>query len=248
MQELLKELIISVREAGLTQILYYSFHFMDFVSVFLLALWISPKIGMTRKKGLLTVLIVYPLIYVWMLIQYWIESGFRSFGGQHMVTMFIWVPIAGLLSSKLLKVDWKTTCFFLAPCVPLVQTIGHLGCIFAGCCHGYACSWGIYNVTFDEYQFPIQPIESMVALSIVIYLIIRAKKLNYVPDAYHYPIMMILFGSTRFICEFFRDNNKIFLGCSKLSYHSLFMCIVGIIAIVLINKKYNEKKSLIKQQ
>ena len=55
--------------------------------------------------------------------------------------------------------------------------------------------------------------------------------------------MLILFGSTRFILEFFRDNNKVFLGLSDLALHALFMTIVGISVYTAIIAKENEKKN-----
>jgi len=239
---MLKGLIEFVAARGLSNIVYFSFHLLDFVSVCILALYTASKIKITKVKAMLIVLIVYPLIYAWMLVQFWIESGFKSFGGQHMVSMFIWIPLAGILASKILKIEWKTVCFFLAPCVPLVQTVGHIGCIFLGCCQGYPAEWGLYNLRLRQNLFPIQPIESLIAASIVVFLLFRAKKQKYIPDAKHYPIMMILFGSTRFICEFFRDNEKLLWGCSKLSFHALFMVLVGVIALIII-KKRNDKQN-----
>lgn len=237
MQELIKILVVAVADHGLTQNVYFGFHLLDFIAVFILALWLGPKLKIGRVKAILIVLIVYPIIYVWMLVQFWIESGFTNFGGQHMVSMFIWIPLVGILAAKVLKIEWKTVCYFLAPCVPLVQTVGHLGCIFGGCCTGYAQDRGLYSIVTGQYHFPIQPIESLVAALIVVYLICRAKKSNFVPDAKHYPIMLILFGLTRFICEFFRDNEKLLFGCSKLSFHALFMCIVGIVALIIIKRR-----------
>lgn len=234
---MIEKLIVAVADAGLTQYVYFGFHLMDFISVFLLTLWYAPKLNLSRGKGLLIVLIVYPIIYVWMLVQFWIESGFTNFGGQHMVSMFIWIPLVGILAAKILKIEWKKVCYFMAPCIPLIQTVGHLGCIFAGCCQGYPAEWGLYNITTGQYHFPIQPIESVIALTIVIILLHRSKKMNYKADAAHYPLMMIMFGSTRFICEFFRDNKKLLFGCSKLSFHALFMVLVGIIWIAVDSHK-----------
>jgi len=56
--------------------------------------------------------------------------------------------------------------------------------------------------------------------------------------------MLIMFGVTRFILEFFRDNEKILLGCSSLSFHALFMALVGGVAmIVIFAKKRKNSKS-----
>ena len=237
MQEIIKRLVVAVADAGLTTYVYFGFHFLDFVSVFIAAMVLGPKLKIGRLKAILIVLIVYPIIYVWMLVQFWIESGFKQFGGQHMVSMFIWIPLVGTLAAKILKIKWKTVCYFMAPCIPLIQTIGHLGCIFAGCCCGREIGYGLYNITTGGYHFPIQPIESVIALTIVVILLIKAKKERYIPSANHYPIMLIMYGSTRFLCEFFRDNEKLLWGCSKLAFHALFMCVVGVVWLIVIKRK-----------
>ena len=69
----------------------------------------------------------------------------------------------------------------------------------------------------------------------------RAKKRNYVPDGLEYPVMLVLFGSTRFLFEFLRDNEKMFWGISNLAIHALFMFVVGIIWIIVAKKKSETK-------
>ena len=99
--------------------------------------------------------------------------------------------------------------------------------------------WGIYNPLYKDIRFPIQPIEALTAVAIVVFLFLRAKRRNYVPDGFEYPLMLVLFGSTRFIFEFFRDNTKMILGCSNLAFHALFMFVVGVIWIAIAKKKQN---------
>ena len=99
---------------------------------------------------------------------------------------------------------------------------------------------GIYNPFYQDYRFPIQPIEALAAIAIVVYLFWRAKRRNYIPDGLEYPIMLILFGSTRFVFEFFRDNYKMIWGISNLAFHALFMFVVGVIWIIVV--KVREKK------
>ena len=139
--------------------------------------------------------------------------------------------------AKLLKEEWKTLCDLLAFGPIAVHGISHFGCIFAGCCQGYPVVWGVYNPLLNDYLFPIQPIEALAAVAIIIILLIRAKKNNYVPTEETYPLMLIMFGYSRFLFEFLRNNNKIFLGCSALSFHALFMAVVGTIALIIIKRK-----------
>ena len=60
------------------------------------------------------------------------------------------------------------------------------------------------------------------------------------------PIMLMLFGFTRFFWEFFRDNEKLWMGCSSLAFHALFMGIVGLMMYVVIrihNRRQAEKQA-----
>jgi len=242
MQELVKYIVIKIANSGLTQIIYYCFHVLAFVSVLMLAIWFGVRLNLRKKQSVLVVLIVYPLMYLWMLIQYWVENGFKNFGGQNIVAIFIWVPIIGLIAAKILKIKWQTICCLVAPLIVVNHAVGHLGCLVAGCCRGYPAESGLYICATGKYHFPIQPIESLIAFAIVICVVMMVKKQNYYPDERTYPTMLILFGSTRFICEFYRANEKILWGCSRLSFHALFMTLVGIVALIVIHNKNKPKK------
>lgn len=226
-----------VSELGLTIEVYDFFHVLGFIAVFAFVVWFGSKMGIKAWQSVLTVLIVYPIIYGWMHVLFWIENGFKNFGGNNIVRVFIYVPVVGYPVAKLLKIEWKKICSLLAFAPTVVHAVSHLGCMFPGCCMGYPCSWGLYNIKTEDIRFPIQPIESMIALIIIVLLLVRAVRRGYVPDGQEYPIMLVLFGSTRFVCEFLRDNEKIWLGCSNLAFHALFMFAVGIIALIVIHNK-----------
>ena len=179
--------------------------------------------------------------------MYWIESGFTNFGGNNIVRVFVYVPVAAYPIAKLLKVTWKDICAMLAVGPVAVHAVSHFGCIFAGCCMGYPSKWGIYNVQTQDIRFPSQIVEALIAWLIIAYLLVRGKKYKYVPDGLEYPIMLVLFGSTRFLCEFFRDNEKIVMGCSALAFHALFMFVVGLIAILIIKQKEKRNNLLFQE-
>ena len=135
---------------------------------------------------------------------------------------------------------------YLAPSMALQQVIGHSVCPFAGCCHGYECSWGIWNPTTDTYVFPNQWLECMVALVIVLYLLHLAKKENYVGTGKVYAMFLLTFGGTRFLLEFLRDSDKLFLGISNLALHALFMVLVGTVWLMVLYEK--DKQQALKQR
>ena len=132
-------------------------------------------------------------------------------------------------------------CDFIAPCVCISFGVSHIGCIFAGCCQGYPCSFGIYYPFEQITLFPVQLFEAATALLIVAFLVYRAQKKNFVSDGLSFPLMLLCYGSTRFLWEFARDNEKILWGCSSLSFHALFMAVIGLSIIIYV--KYIKKES-----
>ena len=162
-----------------------------------------------------------------MFFLYWAESGFKNWGGNNIVRIFIWVPVIAYPFCKWMKIDWLTACEFLAPCPAMVQGISHYGCIFEGCCYGYPLSFGIWNPALGYNTFPIQIVEACVAVAVVLFCLQRQKDNGYTADGLTYPIMLMLFGYSRFFLEFLRDNDKLFFGISGLALHALLMAVIG---------------------
>ena len=239
--KIMNNLIRLIYEAGASKIFYDIFFAWGFVSVLLGLLFYGRKLKFPIWKIVVTVFIVYPAVVLWMFVMFWMESGFTSWGGNNIVRIFVYVPLVGWPVAKLLKVDVKKMLALLSFGPLLVHGISHFGCIFVGCCHGYPASFGIYHPVSQNILFPIQPIEALTAVAIVVFLLLRSRKKQYEPDGYEYPLMLVLFGSTRFMFEFLRDNDKLFWGISNLAIHALFMFIVGVIWITIL---YNKRKVL----
>ena len=233
----MNQLLRYITEQGWGQLLYNVLFVAGFVAVLLYALFHCKKYEIPRGKALLYILLVYSISVLWMFVQCWVENGFKGWGGNNIVRTFVWVPAAAWVAGKLLKIEWFRGCDFVAPCVPLVQAVAHWGCIFAGCCHGYPCSWGIYNPVLDENVFPCPPLEALTALAVVLIVCRYEKKQNYNPNGLAYPLMLILFGYSRFLLEFLRDNPKPIFGVSTLAIHSLFMALAGTAAFFTIQER-----------
>ena len=224
---------------------YYIFHVLGFLCVLLFNIYYGKKYQIKPWKSIVTTLIVYSITYVWIYILSWAESGFKAFGGNNIVRGYIYIPLIAFPVAKLLKIKWKNMCDFIAPCVCISQGISHFGCIFAGCCEGYPCAFGIYNPYVKDVLFPIQIFESLTGLTIVMLVFYRAYKQQFKVDGLSYPFMLILYGFTRFFWEFGRNNEKILWGCSSLAFHALFMGICGVICVIILKKKMtkNNKKT-----
>lgn len=238
----MNQIIRQIAEQGYGQVLYNIFFAAGFVAVFLFALIVGKKYKISKWKALVYVICVYTISTLWMFVQCWIENGFKGWGGNNIVRTFVWIPLAAWPVSKVLKIDWDRGCDFVAPCVPLVQGVAHWGCLFVGCCHGYPCSWGVYNPLLEQNVFPSPALEALVALAVFAVVCIYEKKQDYKPNGLAYPLMLMLFGYSRFLLEFLRDNRKVMFGVSTLAIHALFMALVGTAVYVTIKEK-NQKKS-----
>ena len=122
---------------------------------------------------------------------------------------------------------------FVAPLLAICNGVVCIGCIFPGCCHGYPSTWGLYSNSAGTVCFPLQPIEIACALLTAVVLLIMIK--YKVQQGRIYAWYLIIFGATRFLMEFLRDDEKIWLGLSEFSFHALAAFIVGLICMIVLN-------------
>ena len=235
-------LIIAINEAGLTQILYQLFNIVNITVLLLYCNHNRKHYGLSASKALLSIVILYALGYLWIYIIGWASTGFKHFGSNNIVKGFIYFPLIALLPCRLFNIDKAVMCDYCAPCMSLLQGVAHIACSFAGCCHGYRTDWGIWNVSYECYMFPIQLLESLVAFLIFAFIEIYSKKANMYGKGRLYPISLILFGSTRFFLEFLRDNKKVFFGISDLALHAGLMVLVGIAWLMELNDRERKKQ------
>lgn len=210
--------------------LYNLFLGLGVAALLLFLAFISKKYGMPRWKAFVAGVLLYAVGYVLMKVLYWVSTGFKSFGAGSSVRIYVWIPLFIWLFSKPLKYRWQDMCDMIGPGFIVSMFVMRFGCIFAGCCHGYPTdSWiGIYNAVVNGYVFPVQIFEILTLLLIAVVLISRMIRQRYQTKGELYPLMLILYGSTRFFWEFFRDNRKILLQISGMAFHALFACLVGI--------------------
>lgn len=240
---MMNQLLFWIEAHGLNSLLYDFFFVAGGVVLIVFCLWNAKNYKIPLKKAIPFVLVVYTVSVAWMFFLYWAESGFKNFGGNNIVRIFVWVPVFAWPMCKCLKLDFRTACDYLAPVVCVQHGVSHFGCMFGGCCYGYPWEHGIYNHMFHTKLFPIQPIEALVAVAIVLFIWLREKKNKFAVTGEYYPLMLILFGYSRFLLEFARDNDKLFLGISNLAIHALIMGIVGTIWLIVLKKEgnHNEK-------
>ena len=208
-----------------------------YIGVFVVLIPYRKKYDISLKDTLI-ISAIFPLITNLIIITVaWIESGFTEWGTNNILRACVYIPILFFVLAKALKIDYRRLLDFATPCLALVYAIGHLGCIFSGCCHGYPYYYGIWSPMAKNMVFPNQLIEIAVSLLIYVFLLEYAQKHKYKPTGKLYPLYLIVYGISRFFMEFLRDNKKLFWGISNLALHAAFMVLVGTVWYFFLKRK-----------
>ncbi len=171
-----------------------------------------------------------------------VEDGFVSTGRANAVVAFPFIPVIGFIAAKILKAPYQKI-WDAVMVSPIVMFIGaRIACTITGCCRGYQCDWGIYNAITNETHFPIQLLEAFVSVLILAYVFYREKKNSFIPDGMNVPIILIMYGVSRFLLEFLHDNEKIVLGIASTQFHCLIMIAAGLIALAMLRKSVRKQQ------
>lgn len=242
MQDLINSVITAVDDANMRDVLYDTIGCTAGIAAVVFGVWYGRKLNFSLGKAL--GISVFELVFLLAIMQpiVWLDSGFKTFGAKNFAATFAYIPIAAYLSSKIFKISWKKASDFMA--IPMMTLCGlaRVGCIFTGCCRGCPVEWGIFNPQTRVNVFPIQLIESVFVILIIIVLLYRAKKRGYQANGLQTPMALVIYGVGRFFLEFLHDDQKFFLGCSKNAFHSLFMLIVGVCWILITNRHKTKKQ------
>lgn len=220
--------------------LYRDFYILGFLTIFVFNTFYGKKYDIKKGKAFLVTVLSYALIFGWAFILAWVESLFTDWGHHNAVRVYIWMPALLFVLSKPMKIDWAKLCDFIAPSACIVYGIARLGCLFPGCCYGIPVEWGqwgIYSQAAQGIVFPVQFCEAVTALALAVFAMYMNRKKKFVADSKTYFIMLIPYGLSRFIWEFFADNEKVFLNISSLALHALLMSVVGASMLIILHYK-----------
>ncbi len=160
-----------------------------------------------------------------------IDTGSNYYG-----TLFV-SPVMVAIFALLLGRDVFNLMDLVTLSYPLKLILVKLACFCQGCCRGFTCSFGLYNHSTDQVEFPVQLVELGLAAVIFVFLMFWRKKAK---EGTMYPVYLIIYSATRFFSEFLRCEENVFLILKK--YHIL--CLVGIavgIFLLFVVKKYKER-------
>lgn len=244
LQELTKVVICTIAEKNCIQQVYMLPMLLGIIAATFFCMWYAKRLNITKTKaGIIVMLGSIFVLCTMSLLQKVISY---MFGNSQLIMntvlnnmgrSFAFVPLIGVIVSRILKISWKKVCNLYAYTETIIWGSASLGCLIAGCCRGYPCEWGIYNLETDSYLFPTQIVNAIGLYAIAGLIFQRCKRKKYIPDGKELPMMLVLVGILRFSTEFYMDNRKIVLGLSSLSFDSIFMFLVGAFLWLVLNKR-----------
>lgn len=217
--------------------LYYLFWFIGLVCVLVVGYLTGRRYGFDFSKSILYVVSAVALGYLLLWGTSWVFGGGKV-SGLNFIRIVTFLPVAVYLLSRLQHDSFADLADFVAPLLAIFHGVTHLGCIFPGCCHGYPAEFGLYSNFAGTVCFPTQPLEACSSILIGVVLLVMAK--NQKQTGKLYARYLILYGGTRFLWEFLRDNEKIWNGISELAFHALGAFAVGVLWMTVL--VYCEKR------
>ena len=156
-----------------------------------------------------------------------LNTGNNYFGVQYVVPFFLMIFFYIIKVPPLRQLDMIT------PAYAISLVFVKIACFCDGCCNGIEWGQFFYNTQTERYEFPVQLVESALALLIFIFLMCYRKKAK---EGTMFPIFLIVYSSTRFFSEFLRGEENI-LWIFK-TYHLLCIAgvILGITELILVQK------------
>ncbi len=158
-----------------------------------------------------------------------LEALFIWKGGLAIIGGLAFGAMAGALFFKRKGIELAKAFDIVAWVLPLAQGIGRIGCLFAGCCYGKPCSlpWAIVFKNPDSLApigIPLHPTEiyHMLANFAVFAALTLAYK-NKRFDGQILSLYFMLYSIGRFAVEFFRGDNRGFIGSLSLPQ---WLCII----------------------
>ena len=214
--------------------LYWGFIFLTLAVCIIYNVWAAQMYGFKVWKVIICTLLFFGYNWGMSYLLTGIEEGFEKVAANG-VRAWIYVPFFFLVCSLIIKDKKARVMDMMAPCLVLGIGMGHFGCMFPGCCHGYHYEGPLklWSNTANDWTFPIQLVECVVATAIFVVLVVIMVKNKFKTTGRQYPLLLIMFGLTRFVIEFWRDNEKIVGNVSSLAIHALFGAVVGIVWLIL---------------
>ena len=158
-------------------------------------------------------------------------SRMRIFGGLLFMPLFLYLP------ARYLAGDFRLLTDIFAPGAFLILGCSKIGCAVYGCCYGIPWEYGVASRFENHLCFPSQLFESVLCFALFALMLVLYTK-NRFRKGTAYPVGLILYGVTRFLCEYLRYYPEYlrtyFLGVSFWQIISLISVIAGALWLLFI--------------
>jgi len=216
----------------------------EYLMVIVAACLVSFIIG----AKLLYILVSYELSDVFESIaegefSFLVEAGLVFYGG------LIFGLAGSLIAAKITKVDLLGLERHIVPYIPLGHAMGRVGCLLGGCCYGmeYSGFGAVYyenslaGLPSDVGYFPVQPLESVLDLCIMVLLLVYTKKER--PKGNVLFAYLLMYAIMRFVTEFFRGDayRGVYWGISTSQWISIALAALFFLRVIF--KKYVRKST-----
>lgn len=133
-------------------------------------------LGMAGSSALY-VLVTYTPAQIWAFLS---AGDFRFLSGGIVFYGGLLGGILGaLLGIRIARADFSTVVRAVVPHIPLAHAVGRVGCVMAGCCHGFAYDGplalyyprSVLGLSPTQGYFPVQLLEAL--LNVLIFLLLR---------------------------------------------------------------------------
>ena len=156
-------------------------------------------------------------------LMFYIENGY--FSGTSFFGAILFVPIL-MLPALIFKIPYGTLMDFCAPTGCMMMSVIKFECILVGCCAGK------FLPAFNT-VFPSQQVEIIVSFAIMAVLLWQERNTD--RKGQIYPLYLILYGSTRFVLNWFRaDLNPFVLGLPPGNFWGIVSVICGALWLIVI--------------
>ena len=172
--------------------------------------------------------------YLWFLLENF-EFGGRSFYGA-----IFFVPIVFILFAYIIRVPYGKLMDLCAPAECIMLSIMKIKCMIDGCCEGRLL---FYTEAGEMVRFPSQAAELAVAYILAWALLMMSFREGFRGKVFAW--YMIIYGSTRFALNFFREEWALYDGgmIPLGTVWSVVAVIIGIVWIIVYNNRQKALKS-----
>jgi len=218
-----------------------------FIGVILMSALMSWQVKRYYKqywKGIIVAVLLVITGVIGSYLWFYLENG--TFGGRSFYGAVFFAPILFLPASKILRMKYLDVMDLIAPAGCITLALVKVQCIKDRCCMGKVL---FINADDIVVRFPSQIAEMIVFFviaAILIWMLTKPRCRSMV-----FPWFLVLYGSTRFVLDFFRDVQSPYaIGLSAGSFWSLCAILLGVawFAVLYLQKNFGENNNERKQR